>query len=119
MNYCCTNCFENEDIQKYIRSFRKIGTCDYCGEKNKYIVSTEDLGGFIRVALDNAYEQLGENTGSMYDSEEDRYIDQYGKKAGISIREILFDEEGIFNETNGTEELFFDLFKDSEISIKL
>lgn len=59
---------------------------------------------------------LGEDTGSMYDSEDDMYIDRYGEEAGMSIRDILFEKEDIFNYNAGTEQLFVDLFLDSAVS---
>lgn len=116
MHWCCEQCFQQDDIKNYIKKDQKIGDCCYCGRKNVAIKETKDVGEFIRDALDKAYEMLGEDTGSMYDPEDDEYVGSDGEKAGISVREILFYEEEIFNYNSGTEQLFSDLFHDSEIS---
>ena len=116
MHQCCEHCFRQDDIRNYIIKDQKIGDCYYCGSKNVAIKQTKKVGLFIRESLDKAYELLGEDTGSMYDSEEDMYIGRYGEETGVSVRDILFDEEDIFNYNSGTEQLFVDLFHDSTIS---
>lgn len=116
MHWCCEQCFQQDDIKNYIKKDQKIGDCCYCRKKNVAIKETKEVGEFIRDALDKAYEMLGEDTGSMYDPEDDEYVGPDGEKTGISVREILFYEEEIFNYNSGTEQLFSDLFHDSEIS---
>lgn len=116
MHQCCEQCFLQKNIREYINNRRRIGNCCYCGRKNVAIAQTREVGIFIRESLDKEYEVLGEDTGSMYDSEDDMYIDRYGEEAGMSIREILFEKEDIFNYNAGTEQLFVDLFLDSAVS---
>lgn len=116
MHQCCEQCFLQKNIREYINNRRRIGNCCYCGRKNVAIAQTREVGIFIRESLDKEYEVLGEDTGSMYDSEDDMYIDRYGEEAGMSIRDILFEKEDIFNYNAGTEQLFVDLFLDSAVS---
>ena len=84
MHQCCEQCFLQKNIREYINNRRRIGNCCYCGRKNVAIAQTREVGIFIRESLDKEYEVLGEDTGSMYDSEDDMYIDRYGEEAGMS-----------------------------------
>lgn len=116
MNYCCVNCFNQSDIADYIRGCRQFGNCDYCGTQNIEVISTKKAGEYIRSCLDKAYEPLEEGTGAWYDSEEKQYVGINGTRTGISVREIIVDEEAIFSHRTDADELFVDLFADSGIS---
>ena len=73
MNYCCTNCFSNDNIKNYIVSHNRIGECDYCGSKNVFTISTEDIGMFFRDCFSKAYETIESGTGAYYDPEDRDY----------------------------------------------
>lgn len=80
MHQCCEQCFQQNDIKNYIIKAQKKGDCCYCGSKDVAVEQTRKVGLFIRESLENAYEMLGEDTGSMYDPEEETYTDRYGDK---------------------------------------
>ena len=57
------------------------------------------MGIYLRDCIDKAYEGCDDGIGVMYDSEEKMYFGPNGEEATTySIREILMDEEMIFNE---------------------
>ena len=85
MHQCCEQCFLQKNIREYINNRRRIGNCCYCGRKNVAIAQTREVGIFIRESLDKEYEVLGEDTGSMYDSEDDMYIDRYGELKQVCL----------------------------------
>jgi len=83
MRYCCENCFYNLDIKRYIKNQNNIGQCDYCNEKDVYIMDVEGLGSYFRECFDKAYESLDAGTGAIYDSEDKEY---YGPKWERAVR---------------------------------
>ena len=107
MNYCCTNCFSNDNIKNYIVRHNRIGECDYCGSKNVFTISTEDIGMFFRDCFSKAYETIESGTGAYYDPEDRDYNGPGGSPVTrYSIIDILESEE-VFD-----IELNFDLLED-------
>ena len=100
---CCYKCFNEIEIQEFIKSIGEIGDCDFCGNENVDICEAEELGMFIRRGFKRAYENVEEFSGAMWDSEEHIYINSTGEEAGESIFEILYWTEGIFSELHDSD----------------
>lgn len=43
MSLCCTECFNDKYVQKYIEENGKKGDCDFCGEKNVFCMKVDAL----------------------------------------------------------------------------
>ncbi|WP_342556955.1 RES domain-containing protein [Lysinibacillus sp. FSL P4-0201] len=95
---CCTECFDEKEIQKFIKSNNIIGNCNFCESKNINVCKLEELGSFVREGFKRAYEHVEEFSGAIWDSEEKKYIGSKGEEAGESILDILYWTEGIFSE---------------------
>ena len=75
MLYCCEECFSNEAIKKFIRENSKtMGDCKYCGSSETPLISLRVLGKYMCSCLEKAYEHVDEETGAMYDSEDEIYL---------------------------------------------
>lgn len=75
------------------------------------------MGIYLRDCIDKAYEGCDDGIGVMYDSEEKMYLGPNGEEATTySIREILMDEEMIFNEDT-IETTLLDLIMEFQISL--
>ncbi|BAK97759.1 hypothetical protein OBV_05610 [Oscillibacter valericigenes Sjm18-20] len=101
---CCEECFSDPEIKKFIEAEGNIGVCDFCDSQNVNVRTVEDVGNFIREGLSRAYEHVEDFTGAMWDSESSRYIDKYGNQAGISVWEILVEDECIFSDNFTSEQ---------------
>lgn len=119
MEKCCNKCFQNQDIIKFILENGASGDCPICGHKEVSTISLNVLGQFIRECLDKAYEELGEGTGAFYDSEDKIYVDADGEDAhGMSIKEILIEDEEIFSSGIDAERLLEEIFYSSAPSCR-
>lgn len=58
MRYCCEKCFSNKYLKEYILSERNVGKCDYCNSNGVNIISTGEIGAYIRECLKKAYEDM-------------------------------------------------------------
>ena len=58
MRYCCEKCFSNKYLKEYILSERNVGKCDYCNSNGVNIISTGEIGAYIRECLKKAYEDI-------------------------------------------------------------
>ncbi|MBR5650323.1 HEPN-associated N-terminal domain-containing protein [Pseudobutyrivibrio sp.] len=120
-SYCCTNCFNNKYIKKFIENnVEEEGDCPYCASIKVQMISLETMGKYLRDCIEKAYEGCDDGTGAMYDSEEKKYLGPDGEEATTySIREILIDEEMILNddtiETSLLDDLFENLYSYREI----
>lgn len=103
--FICTGCFVNEEIIGYIESFEEVGECNYCKSEGNVVCDISGVGEFIREGLDRAYEHLDDGTGAMRDSENKIYIGSDGEQAGVSLIEILNEEEQIFSERHDFESI--------------
>ena len=112
-SFCCSNCFNNQYIKKYIEdNAEEEGNCPYCGSANVQLVSLETMGKYLRDCIEKAYEGCDDGTGAMYDSEEKMYLGPNGEEATTySIREILTEEEMILNDNTVESSLIEDLFE--------
>lgn len=63
MRYCCEKCFSNKYLKEYILSERNVGKCDYCNSNGVNIISTGEIGAYIRECLKKAYEDIENGTG--------------------------------------------------------
>ena len=54
MRYCCEKCFSNKYLKEYILSERNVGKCDYCNSNGVNIISTGEIGAYIRECLKKA-----------------------------------------------------------------
>ena len=114
MNHCCENCFTNRYIKEYIRGQREIGTCNYCNAESVYVISTKEIGTYIRECLDKAYENIDGGTGVMYDSEDNENYARNGEIAtSYTIEEILIENEGVLDDNVVGSCLLQDIFEHS------
>ena len=111
--FCCPHCFSNRYIQQYIKeNCEEIGDCSYCKSSESHLISLKEMGMHLRDCIEKAYEGCDDGTGVMYDSEDKMYLGPDGEEATTySIREILIDEESIFNEDTIETSLIDDLFE--------
>ncbi|UNL87487.1 RES domain-containing protein [Priestia koreensis] len=100
---CCYKCFDEIEIQEFIKSISEIGDCDFCGNENIDICKAEELGMFIRKGFSRAYEHVEGFSGAMWDSEEGKYIGGMGEEAGESVFDILYWTEMIFSELHDSD----------------
>lgn len=116
---CCEECFVDEYIADFIRDNCEIGSCDYCGKNNVYVIRVDELGEYIRESIEKGYEPIFCGTGAIYDSDEDEYVDgNWHSTQGMSIKDILVDMECIFKEEVLETTLLDDLFNESAPSIR-
>lgn len=94
----CTGCFVEEEIISYIEGFEETGRCHFCKNENNLVCDISDVGEFIREGLDKAYEHIDVGTGAIRDCENKIYIGPDGEQAGLSVIDILNEEEEIFSE---------------------
>ena len=82
--------FFNKYLKEYILSERNVGKCDYCNSNGVNIISTGEIGAYIRECLKKAYEDIENGTGAYWDSEEKQYCNRTGRSvAPYSIRDIF------------------------------
>ena len=112
--HCCENCFSNPHLKNHIiQNHDQSGICDYCKSKNVNLYPVTEMGEHIRECLKKAYEHIDSGTGTMWDDEEDGYIDyNENPSEAVSIREILSDNETIFTEPSIENGLLKALFED-------
>lgn len=107
MPNCCTSCFANSSIARFVRQNGDSGSCDYCGSSRANVLDVEELAPYLRERLKAAYKN-NENSISHW------------SVGGKTVREI-FDEEEVFSERSyairSDERLFIDLMKPYEIDI--
>ncbi len=119
--YCCDRCFSNEYLCEYIRAhYDQKGKCCYCNTNDSFLISTKNLGIYMRECINKAYENYDEGTGAYYDDEDKQYCGPDGNEADVySIREILMDYEMILDDkviaTSLLEDLFENLYSYREI----
>lgn len=89
--FCCTNCFSEAKIKRFIEAEDNIGECDYCGSKNVFVYNVSEVGDFIMEGFDRYYEDAANQVG--YCSAEGGYL-----LPTNDIAEILIDLEQIFSE---------------------
>lgn len=101
--YCCINCFTELEIKEFISEENIFNNCGFCGSEHVLTRSLEEVGEFIRIGFNRAYEHVEGFTGAMWDSEDKKYIGRGGEEAGESILEILYWAEAIFSELHDEE----------------
>jgi hypothetical protein len=104
MNYnCCTNCFSDSEIQKFIESEEKIGNCSYCKSKKVHTCNVNDVGEFIMEGFLRYYEDAANQVG--YCSSDGGY-----QLPTSDIADILLYQEEIFGDAlNDPDVLLKDL----------
>jgi hypothetical protein len=110
---CCTSCFDDIEIQSFIKELDIISDCCYCGSKQVYCGSLEDVGNFIREGVERAYEPVYAGTGSMYDSDTKSYTDD-----GDTVEAILKWDLCIYSDNDKSEQLCSDLISSSGPSFR-
>lgn len=114
MRNCCENCFKDIYLKEYIRENNEIGNCDYCKSKTVRVISTKEIGTYIRECLDKAFEDIDAGTGAMYDSENREYYGGNGGSAtSYSVKEILLENEDALEYSVINSGLLEDIFEDS------
>lgn len=110
---CCSNCFDNKYIKKYItENSKEIGICPYCKSNSVPLISLRTMADYMRDCIDKAYVHCDDGSGAMYISEDKEYIGPDGEEASIySIREILSEEEGAVSDSVMDTALVDDLFE--------
>ena len=66
--FCCTNCFSEPEIIKFIESYNTLGKCNYCKSTNVNISNVNEVGQFIMEGVERCYEDAANQVG--YDSAE-------------------------------------------------
>lgn len=92
MNRCCSNCFSESEIIKFIESYHVIGDCDYCGSKNVNVCAVEDVGHFIMQGVERYYEDAANQV--SYVSADGGY-----QLPTLDIEDILLEEQCIFGDS--------------------
>lgn len=90
-NNCCTNCFWESEIKKFIEAEEKMGDCDYCGSMSVNICNVSDVGIFIMEGVERHYEDAAMQVG--YDSSESGY-----SLPTKQLEDILIQDEAIFGD---------------------
>jgi len=90
--FCCTECFSEPEIQRFIRDQETLGNCDYCGSEGVYISDVREVGEFILEGVHRYYEDAAQEVG--YESAEGGYL-----LPTLLISQILVDKEEIFGDT--------------------
>ena len=98
---CCTECFEESEIENFIETQKDKGDCDYCGCQNTFIADTGDVGNFIRNGVKRAYEPL------IKDDTAARISYLY------SLEEVISDTLSENNSGKDPSDLLNDLIRDS------
>lgn len=116
MRYCCENCFSDMYLKSYIRENGEKGTCEYCNSQGVYIITTEQIGEYIRECIEKAYEDVGDGTGARYDPEEKEYSNRTREEPLLlSVRDII---EDAFDERVQNTSIIADIFEDSGLGYK-
>lgn len=89
---CCENCFDENEIVKFIRNSSDVGNCDYCKSEGVYVAFVSVVGEFIREGIEREYESIDYGY-EKYLEEEDDY-----KRKGESVEEILTYTKCIFSD---------------------
>ena len=71
---CCTKCFQDDFLKKYIQQVGKLGDCDYCGSLNRYGVDAGELRDKFLVLLDS-YEEVAVGENTLPDDDPENYGD--------------------------------------------
>lgn len=96
-------------LKNYIRENGEKGTCEYCNSQGAYIITTEQIGEYIRECIEKAYEDVDGGTGACYDWEKKEYFDSQGEEPEkYSIRDII---EDAFDEKAQNTTLIIDIFE--------
>ena len=66
--YCCSICFENEELKKYIEANGHTGKCNYTNTNGIKVLDTYSLGMYIRKCLGKRYEWIDKEVAN-YDYE--------------------------------------------------
>jgi hypothetical protein len=90
--FCCTNCFSETEIVKFIESNDQLGNCHYCEARNVPIREVDEVGSFVMQGVLNYYEAAAESVG--YESAEGGY-----QLSTFDIKEILAEQEDIFSDS--------------------
>jgi len=88
---CCTNCFWESEIKKFIEYFGIIGDCDYCGSQSVNICDVSNAGMFIMEGIERHYEDAAMEVG--YSSSEGGY-----SLPTQQLDDILLNSEAIFGD---------------------
>ncbi len=97
----CEDCFHDEEIKKIVKSFNLTGECDFCKQKNKFIVNDDVVRSKIAT-----YCQL--YIAYNYDECE------YDKRFGCRSVEDLVRKEGLFiKDLDHCDNVLDDLFNDN------
>lgn len=114
MRYCCVNCISNKYLKEYIKKNNQKGSCNYCNSENVNIVSTKEMGKYVRECLEKAYEDIEEGTGAYYDWECHEYCNASGESPQTySIKEIMIEEEDAISDGVIDTSILEDIFLDS------
>ena len=89
---CCENCFDENEIVKFIRNSSDVGNCDYCKSEGVYVAFVSVVGEFIREGIEREYEPIDYGYEKYLEGEEDF------KREGESVEEILTYTKCIFSD---------------------
>lgn len=104
--YCCSICFENEELKKYIESNGHTGNCNYTNTNGIKVLDTYSLGMYIRKCLGKRYEWIDKEA-ENYDYENKVYTVPI-----LSLRDEM-DNWKLISERVDKWKLIKDLFNDS------
>ncbi len=91
MNRCCSNCFSEFEIIKFIESCHVIGDCDYCGSRDINVCAVEDVGRFIMEGVERYYEDAANQVSYVS-------VDGGYQLPTLDIEDILLEEQYIFGD---------------------
>jgi len=61
--FCCVDCFDEQEIRNFIEYSETIGNCDYCKTKKTNIAEVSEVADFIRQGLERVYEDAVHSVG--------------------------------------------------------
>jgi len=95
----CVRCFDDDDLQDFIRAFETKGRCSFCHARNVLIASLSDMADHLRGFMDENYSKAANDL--PYESREGGY--QGGSI--YSTWEVLIEEIGLPLRGDGEVEL--------------
>ncbi len=105
IKYCCIKCFSEQEIQNFIASFKEVGECDYCGNKEIDVAPVDEVGEFAFEGFLRKYEDAANEV--SYCSADGGY-----QLPTNSITKILSDEEIFGDDLDDPSSLIEDLVND-------
>ncbi|WP_440960419.1 RES family NAD+ phosphorylase [Paenibacillus nitricinens] len=108
---CCEKCFRSEVIKSIIKSIKRIGECDFCGNNNVHIYSLEN---------DQGIDEMFNNILSIFKLGTELMTDGYSPYKLVSIKDEFEKKWSIFNDFDAEKiHMFLNLLLESRYPNKI